>query len=188
MVALLITNFAFAYWSDTFEVFMLGEFTISKHYEDDVLVFTLKMPTALIHTDIIFLFLDFTPSDDMYDGEVWIWHDDWVYVEFPGDEYKPDWMTVDTPEDTDTLSIGIAIEDGSPLGSELSYRFVLQGIMGTYSFQYPVELDFTKTDTSKWMEEEVVFPEFVIPETPLGTIIALMSMVFAFILYRKIGH
>ena len=61
--------------------------------------------------------------------------------------------------------------------------------MGTCKFIYPEGLDpFTPNDTSEWIEEEVVFPDFVIPETPLGSITALMSMVFAFILYRKIGH
>jgi len=96
-------------------------------------------------------------------------------------------MTVEPPEDTNNIEIAIDIDE-SPLGSEPFYRFALQVQMGACKCIYPPELtSFDPEDTSEWRQEELL-PEFVIPETPLGTITALTSMVFAFILYRKIGH
>jgi len=191
MVALLITNFAYACWSDTFDT-CIGEFTIGKHYENDVLVFTLDMPVRMANGDLIILWLDFEPSSIYADGQVWVAHDKWTYIDGSG-PHQPPWMTVDTPADTDgmTLSIEIAINrDGSPLGSEPYYSFALNGEIDTCAFIYPKWLadSFDPEDTSEWIKEEVLPPEFVIPETPLGTITALMSMVFAFILFRKIGH
>jgi len=186
MVALLVTNFAFAYWSDTFNT-LIGPFTIGKHYENDVLVFTLETPVQMGEDDTIFLWLDFEPSSPFADGSVWVDRDDWGYVDIiGGPQNKPPWITVDT--DVHSLSIGIAINrNGSPLGSEPFYRFALSGEMDTCVFFYPkwLEDSFSPLDTSEWIEE-VLIPVSVIPVTPFGTAGDLMLIVFAYMTYIKI--
>jgi hypothetical protein len=186
MVALLMTNFAYGYWSETFPT-PLGPFTIGKLYENDVLVFTLDLPVPMGEDDTITLWLDFALSGDSADGSVWVDFYDWGYVDILiGPVPYPPWLTVDS--DGNTISIGIAINrDGSPLGSEPYYRFALMGDMDTNVFFYPelLEDSFNPLDTRDWIEEPLI-PDFVIPVTPFGTTGDLMLIVFAYIIYIKI--
>ena len=180
-----LTSVAFAYWSATFDACVLGEFTISKHYEDGALVFTLDMPVEIEGSDLILLYFDFTPSDDNASGALQFWYGDWGYWDLSVVD-KPSWISVELNGPTIIIKMAIN-QDGSPLGSESSYRFVLLGEMSSCDFNYPVELvSFDLEDTSGW-EEEVLFPQFVIPEVPYGSIMAMTSIVLGFLVYRKIG-
>jgi len=167
IVALIFTNLAFAYTVYETELPGIGLFKISKEYHDSYLFFILKMP--------VFVFVQ-----RYY----------WYFKDAYGSETQPSWMTVSYDSDTNTTSIGIATltREGSPLGSVPTYSFALYGEHAGNFIIFPEELaSFDPEDTSEWKQEELL-PEFVIPETPLGTITALTSMVFAFILYRKLIH
>jgi len=190
MVALIFTNLAFAYTVYEIKLPGIGLFNLSKEYYDGYLFFILKMPVEMGEDDIFFLWLDFQ-ADGETDGFVTVQRDYWYYVDAYGNPPQPSWMTESYDSVTNTLSIGIATRnrEGSPLGSVPTYSFALVGEHAGTFIIFPEELEYSpEFPLSSDFEKEVLSPEFVIPETPLGTITAIMSMVFAFILYRKIGH
>lgn len=191
ITAIMFSNFTYA-WDDDI-VTDIGTFIIGKHYEDSYLVFTLDMPYELGEDDVFSLWLDFQ-ADGTTDGVIAVDFYDWFYYAMEGDPYVPPWITVDVDETT--LSIGVATlnQEGSPLGSVPSYSFGLIGVMQGYLVVYPETLGSEVEDpeytpfNSEYFEEEELWPEFVIPETPFGSIIALISMLSALILYNKKGH
>jgi hypothetical protein len=191
ITAIIFSNFTYA-WDDEI-VTDIGTFIIGKHYEDSYLVFTLDMPDELGEEDVFSLWLDFQ-ADGLTDGVIAVDRYDWFYCAMEGDPYTPSWITIDVDETT--LSIGVATlnQEGSPLGSVLSYSFGLIGVIQGCLVVYPDELSSEVDDpdytpfNSEYFEEEELWPEFVVPETPFGSIIALISMLSALILYNKIGH
>lgn len=184
IVALLSTAVVSAYWEDEFET-EAGIFTIGKHYENGYLFFTLESPVEYDKEDGIYIFLDFTPSDEETDGGVTIVQLNWFYTDTSGAS-QPSWMTVTIS--SKTLSIGIAVnKNGSPLGSEAFYCFAISGGVGGEPLVYPESLgeSFDKTDSSEFVKETLILQN-MIPELPLGTVTALMSMFVTFLLYTRV--
>jgi len=184
IVALLSTAVVSAYWEYEFET-EAGSFTIGKHYENGYLYFTLESPVEYDKEDGIYMFLDFTPSDEETDGLVTIVQLNWFYTDTSGAS-QPSWMTV--TNSSKTLSIGIAVnKNGSPLGSEAFYSFAISGGVDGELLVYPESLgeSFDETDSSEF-EKEAIIPQNMIPELPLGTVSALMLMFVAFLWYTRV--